>query len=282
MPISALGDGRNTRMNAVPIVYIDDPMDQRLADYRNVPDGELLAARGLFVAEGRRTVLRLLTESVFTACSVLLTPSAHAALRHVTDTRDDLPVYLVPQRLMNDIVGFNIHRGCLALGARPAAAAWRSLAAGARRLVVLEQVGDADNVGAIFRTGAAFGIDAVLLGPRCADPLYRKAIRTSMAAALTLPFARVDEWPDAMHILRRDGISLVGLTPDRSAAPIADAAARIAGRRFAAVFGHEGDGLTDAALEACEHRARIPMARSVDSLNVAAAAAIALYLFTRS
>jgi tRNA G18 (ribose-2'-O)-methylase SpoU len=265
----------------MPIIRIDDPDDPRLAGYRNIPDRELVARAGLFVAEGRLVVRRLLGDARLTTRSVMVTEPALAAVQELFVTRPHLPVYVVPRTVMNGVTGFNIHRGCLALGERPPAGDWRHLAAGARRLVIIERLGNADNVGSIFRTAAAFNADAVLLGPACADPLYRKAIRTSMGAALTMPFAGIEPWPDALHELRRSGIAVVGLTP-AAALELRDVPGAIGTRPAAVLVGHEGDGLTNAALELCELRARIPIVPEVDSLNVAIAAAIALYGLTES
>jgi len=201
---------------------------------------------------------------------------------------------------MNGVTGFNLHRGCLALAERPPARDWRDLLVqGGPKgpplqgppLLVLEQIGNADNVGSIFRSAAAFGASAVLLGPGCADPLYRKAIRTSMAAALSLPFAEAAPWPDCLDRLGELGIATIGLTPAASALPLADVvttlAAQPVGRvqgagpalRVALLLGHEGDGLSAGALARCAHKARIPITGAVDSLNVAVAAAIALSAF---
>jgi tRNA G18 (ribose-2'-O)-methylase SpoU len=262
------------------VTRLDDQNADLLADYRNVPDPELMSRRGLFVAEGRLIVTRLLANRRFATRSVLLTETAYAALRDAIDGRPDVPAYVVSQRVINDITGFNIHRGCLALGERPRSRDWRDLARDATALVVLERVGNADNVGALFRNSAAFGVDGVLLGPSCADPLYRKAIRTSMGAALALPFATIDEWPDAVPELNDGGWLTIALTPDATALPLRDLAVDARGRRCALVLGHEGEGLTPAALAATLRRARIPMAADVDSLNVATAAAVALYELT--
>jgi tRNA G18 (ribose-2'-O)-methylase SpoU len=231
----------------------------------------------LFVAEGRLVVRRLLEASRFGARSVLVTDSAYRALDDVL--RDaDVPVYCVPQALLNEIAGFNIHRGCLAIGERGPAADWRTLIARAQRLVLIERVGNADNVGSIFRNAAAFGVDGVLLEATTTDPLYRKAIRTSMGAALSMPFARLEPWREGLDCLRRQQVTLVGLTPGASA-DVGDIAIRIRGQRLGLLVGHEGEGLSASALEACDHLARIPMAGRVDSLNVATAAAVALYEF---
>jgi tRNA G18 (ribose-2'-O)-methylase SpoU len=258
----------------VHVASIDDPC---LNDYRNVPDPELLRSHGVFVAEGRHVVRRLLTQSRYKTRSLLLTPAAAESLADLLPRLDTIPVFTVSQEAMNAITGFNIHRGCLAIGERLPLPAWTSLARGARRLVVLEHVSNADNVGGIFRNAAAFGVDAVLLGPSCTDPLYRKAIRTSMGAALQIPFATIDEWPDDLRRLRAGGLHLVALTP----APEAQAIEALGPPdRAALLMGHEGHGLSAAALALADLRVRIPMAAGIDSLNVATAAAIALYALT--
>jgi len=182
-----------------------------------------------------------------------------------------------PKIIMNSVAGFNIHRGCLAAGERPPRADWRDVVARARRIVVLERVGDADNVGAVFRSAAAFGAEAVLIGPACADPLYRKAIRTSMGAALTLPFADVEPWPAALAELRAADWAVAGLTPSPHAMPLREFSSATRPQRVALVVGHEGEGLAESTLAACDYRVRIPIRATVDSLNVATAAAIALY-----
>ena len=275
-------------------VTIDDPGDARLDEYRNIPDGDLVASRGIFVAEGRFVVSRLLTESALATRSVMVTEAARASLADVFAARPEVPVYVVPQSVADGVAGVHIHRGCLATGVRPAAQPWQQMvgathlsavasakADGSPILVVLERVANADNVGGVFRNAAAFGADAVLLDAVSTDPLYRKAIRTSMGAALRVPFARADPWPDALHELRRMGFALLAMTPAGDALPLRECVARVAGRPVALVLGHEGDGLTDAALEACDLRARIPMASGIDSVNVASAAAIALYELRR-
>ena len=265
----------------MPLIPVTDPDDPRIVDYRSVPDPELLLGRGVFVAEGRLVVTRLLAESPLVPRSVLVTETTRHALGEVLAARPDLPVYVAPQAVVNSVAGFNIHRGCLAIGERPAPPAWSDLVTDRRRLVFLERVGNADNVGGIFRSAAVFGVDAVLLEASCADPLYRKAIRTSMGAALRIPFVRLDDWPATLKTVRERGVVLVALTP---AAPLALAecvAALPAGRPIALVFGHEGEGLGQATLETCEFQARIPMAAGVDSLNVTTAAAIALYELER-
>jgi tRNA G18 (ribose-2'-O)-methylase SpoU len=268
----------------VTVLPIDDPGDARLADYRGIPDPELARTRGVFIAEGRLVVGRLLA-SRFVTRSVLVTPAALDALRPDLEARPCVPVFVVPQPVMNGVAGFNIHRGCLAIGERPAPTSWNDLVRGCgsldppappAALVALERVGNADNVGAAFRAAAAFGASGILLDHACADPLYRKAIRTSMGAALHVSFAADVPWLDALTGLRRDGWAIMGLTPATAAAPARDVLAR-AGRRVVLVLGHEGDGIAPATAAACTHLARIPMTTDVDSLNVAMAAGIALY-----
>ncbi len=270
---------------AVPVIPIKSEDDERLADYRNVPDAELVERRGMFVAEGRFVVRRLLDESPLAARSVMVTDAALASMADLLAGRPELPVYRVSQTVMDGVTGFNIHRGCLAIGDRPPSTPWPEVIAHARMLLVLERIGNADNVGGIFRNAIAFGVDAVLIGPACADPLYRKAIRTSMGAALLVPFAKAEPWPDALQQLQSLGFSVVALTPSSDAAPLRDTVAQLMGRPVAVVLGHEGEGLSAEALEACDHRARIPMGlgrrAAFDSLNVASAAAIALYELRR-
>lgn len=263
----------------MPSFDIHDTADSRLDDYRNIPDAQLVRERGLFVAEGRLVVRRLLTESTLTAKSVLATESARQALSDALESRPEVPVFVATPSVMNGIAGFNIHRGCLAVGERPEPRDWQELARGARLIVLLERVANADNVGAVFRNAAAFGADAVLVDEATADPLYRKAIRTSMGAALVMPFGRVPSVPDVLDELREAGFATVAMTPSSSALPLPEVVDAAAARPVAIVLGHEGEGLTQGALEACEFHARIPVSSDVDSLNVATASAVALYEF---
>ena len=265
----------------MPLIRVNDPDDPRIDAYRNVPDPDLLIQGGLFVAEGRLVVRRLIEGRRFPVRSVMVTDAALVPLREVLATRDELTVFVVPQAAMNGITGFNLHRGCLAIGERPRPRQWRDVMRGARRAIALERIADADNVGSVFRSAAAFGVDAVLLDRTCTDPLYRKAIRTSMGAALSMPFAEAEPWPDALSQLARDGWALLGMTPAASAPPLQTLATELSSHPVVIVVGHEGDGLSDAALAACTHRARIPMTSDVDSLNVATAAAIAVYELSR-
>jgi tRNA G18 (ribose-2'-O)-methylase SpoU len=255
---------------------VDAIDDERLSAFRDVPDPDLLVRSGLFVAEGRLVVRRLLAHSGLETRALLLTEPALASIGDLLADRPALPVYVVRQEVMNGVAGFNFHRGCLAIGVRPPAMHWRDVTAEAGRLVVLERVGNADNVGAIFRNASAFGAGGILLQSDCADPLYRKSIRTSMAASLSMPFAAATPWPAVLQELRDTGWTTVALTP-AAGTSVREAAAELVGSRIAIVCGHEGEGLSSEAMAACTHRARIPMTAGVDSVNVATAAAIALY-----
>lgn len=207
----------------------------------------------------------------------MLTEAAREGMTNLVGSQPDVPAYVVPQAVMDDVAGFHIHRGCLALGEYPPPRPWAEIVEGARTVLVLERMANPDNVGGIFRCASAFGADAVLLDSATTAPLYRKAIRTSMGAALVVPFARTQEWPTALDALRMRGFAVVALTPDASAPALSGMARGFTNRPVAFVLGHEGDGLTAPALAACEFHARIPVTSNVDSLNVAAAAAIALY-----
>ena len=265
----------------MPIVEVSSPGDTRLLGYHAVSDPELAEREGLFVAEGRLVVRRLLSTPSLVTRSLLLTPPAFEGLADVLNGRGDVTVFVASQDVMNGVAGFNIHRGCLALAERPAPRSWQDVASAATRLVILEQVGDADNIGSAFRCAAAFGACGVLLGPSCADPLYRKAIRTSMASTLAVPFAQARPWPDVLTALDAKGWHVIGLTPHADEPPLWEAAANAHRAPTALVFGHEGDGLTAAALRACTHLARIPMAPGVDSLNVGVSVGVALYEIAR-
>jgi tRNA G18 (ribose-2'-O)-methylase SpoU len=180
------------------------------------------------------------------------------------------------------ITGFNIHRGCLALVERPTPLAVDEVIASARRVIVLDGVTNADNVGGVFRNAAAFGADAVVLSPDSCDPLYRKAIRTSMAAVLRVPFARSSEWAADLERIRAAGFMLVALTPSETAESLDAFAARAGGSRLALAFGAEGSGLSPGVMSTADAAVRIPIAGNVDSLNVAVAAGIALYRLCKS
>jgi tRNA G18 (ribose-2'-O)-methylase SpoU len=261
----------------MPVVWVGDPADPRLAAYTHLSDGELLRAQQVFVAEGRLVLERILADPALVVRSVLLSDAAHRALAPLlAQLPPSTPVYVIAVEHFGSITGFNIHRGCLALVQRPPARVAEVLLRGARTLVVLEAVTNADNVGGVFRNAAAFEVDAVLLSPTCCDPLYRKAVRTSMAAALQVPFARLEPWPEGLAMLKANGFAVLALTPRSDSVTIDELTARFHPERIALVVGAEGAGLSEAAEAIADHRVRIPISGRVDSLNLAVAAGIAL------
>jgi tRNA G18 (ribose-2'-O)-methylase SpoU len=265
--------------------------DERLADYTRLTEASLRthleAEHGLFIAEGTKVISRAVAAG-YPVRSVLLGRSRLGDLEALSESVGEAvpgtPVYVVPDEVAESLTGFRVHRGALAsLARRPLPSVGQAIAA-ARRVVVLEDLVDHSNVGAIFRSAAALGVDAVLLSPRCADPLYRRAVKVSMGAVFAVPYARMTDWFDGLAELRADGFRIFALTPDERAAP-ADTALSQAGRA-ALLFGTEGDGLSARWLEEADEAVRIPMnpaarAAGVDSLNVVAAAAIACHLLTR-
>jgi tRNA G18 (ribose-2'-O)-methylase SpoU len=262
------------------VEMVEDATDPRIAGYRDARDGELRRREGLFLAEGRLLVRRLLEASRFPVQSLLVTPPALDDLRDLLAADDSTPVHVASAETIRAIVGFKFHRGCLALGVRGEPLAPEALMdpVGPRTLLALEGVADPDNVGAVFRNAAAFGAAGVLLSSHCADPLYRKAIRVSMGATLSLPFARASDWPAALAALRHAGYRLVALCPRAEAEDIVEVAARAPRQpRLALLLGAEGTGLSGSTRAAADVEVRIPMAAGIDSLNVAAACGIALH-----
>ena len=263
------------------IERIDDPSDPRLADYRDIKYPHLRRRQGLFMAESREVVRRLFSCGRFRPRSVLLTPAALEGLRDLLETADpDIRLLLVQHDLVRGIVGFNFHRGCLAVGERGAEPPLGSLLdpPGPRLLLALENVTNPDNVGAVFRNAMAFGADGVLLSPGSADPLYRKAIRVSIGASLAIPFARLRDWPGDLQAVRDAGYTIMALTPRSEAIDIvAFGTTQPVPERLALLFGAEGSGLSAAASAAADHEVRIRMAAEADSLNIATACGIALH-----
>lgn len=261
----------------MPVVYIRDPRDPRVADYRAVSEPDLVRVRGVFIAEGRFVVQRLIGDRRFKIRSLLLNDPSHRALEPALDALPaETPVYLAAATDFPAIAGFDIHRGCLALAERPPDVPFAEILPAARTIVILEGVGNVDNVGGVFRNAAAFGVGAVLLNPTCGDPLYRKAIRTSMAATLRVPFARVGDWPANLAEVRQRGFSLVALTPREPSVTIGTFASGARPARVALLIGAEGPGLSEGVLAMADHRVRIPTTSAVDSLNLAVAAGIVL------
>jgi tRNA G18 (ribose-2'-O)-methylase SpoU len=267
------------------VFTIDDPGDPRVAEYRDIPDPELLRAHGVFVAEGRQVVRHLLASARFSTRSVLVSPAALEGLRDLLDAEGPLTVFVMPAERLAALVGFNVHRGCLAIGERRptmAVESWWQQAADSRLVVAAERLGNADNVGALFRNALAFGSGGLLLSPGCCDPLYRKSIRVSMGAALRLPYAVDGQWPGSLRTLREAGVRVLALTPTRPAIDLDEALSAIPpDTTVALLLGHEGDGLSDEAMAAADARVRIVLSPEVDSLNVATAAGIALHACRR-
>lgn len=266
----------------VEVTAADDP---RLADYRDLRDVELRknleAEHGLFLAEGEKVVRRAV-EAGFVPRSFLMAPRWLDGLADVLD-RSDAPCFVLPESLAEEVTGFHVHRGALASLERRALPSVAEVLDGARSVLVLEDIVDHTNVGAIFRCGAALGFDAVLLAPRCADPLYRRSIKVGMGAVFHMPWTRLPDWYDALPALDEAGFTTVALTLAPDAVPIEEAVSGL--DKVALVLGSEGHGLSSRWEQSARRRAIIPMARSIeqgiDSLNVAAATAVACYVTAR-
>jgi tRNA G18 (ribose-2'-O)-methylase SpoU len=254
----------------VRLAEIHDAADPRLDDFRNLTDADVRPdRRGVVIAEGVNVVERLVT-SPYRVRAVVGVPARIEALAPVLDPLD-VDAYAVDKWLLSEVVGFRVTRGVLASADRPPPLNRAALLARSEWVAVLEGLNDFENLGALFRNAAAFGIDAVLLDPRCADPLYRRSVRVSMGHVLRVPFAVLpDPWPASLAELR--DFTVLAMTPDTSATPLRDV---LPPARWAVLLGAEGPGLSAGALEAADLRVRIPMASGVDSLNVATAAAVA-------
>ena len=280
------------------IIELDDVDDPRLADYTSLTDvalrRRLETERGLYMAESSKVIVRAV-EAGHAPRSFLMAPRWYDELRPVIAAatgcqgRDDgggVPVFIAPEPLLESITGFHLHRGALAAMNRPALPSVGELlasargGAGARRVAVLEDLVDHTNVGAAFRSAAALGIDAVLVTPHCADPLYRRSVRVSMGTVFQVPWTRIDPWP-ALDELHAGGFTVAALALSEDSVSLgefsASPACSGADSRVAVVLGTEGDGLAPRTIAAADAVVRIPMAGAVDSLNVAAAAAVAFW-----
>lgn len=263
------------------LVEITEADDPRLRDYRDLRDVQLRkdleAEHGLFLAEGEKVVRRAV-ESGYAPRSFLMAPRWLDGLADVLE-RSAAPCYVMSEELAEQVTGFHVHRGALASLERRPSGPVDDVLAGARSVLVLEDIVDHTNVGAILRSGAALGFDAALLAPRCADPLYRRAIKVSMGAVFTLPWTRLPEWYDALPALSARGFTTVALTLADDAVPVEEAVVGL--DRVALVLGSEGHGLSERWQESADRRAIIPMHEGIDSLNVAAASAVACYVTAR-
>ena len=266
-------------IDGVDVQDVGDPDDPRLDDFRDLnsvdrrPD--LPTGKGLVIAEGVLVVQRMLA-SRFTPHALLGTD------RRLAELRDDLPgvaapFYRASADVMAQVVGFHLNRGVLAAARRVPEPGVAQVVDGARTVAVLEGVNDHENLGSIFRNAAGLGVDAVVFGSGCADPLYRRAVRVSMGHALLVPYARATSWPADLMLLRENGFRLLAMTPSSEASTLAEAMAAARDERVAVLVGAEGPGLKSATLRLSDVRVRIPMSRGTDSLNVATAAALAFY-----
>ncbi|MEU8700687.1 RNA methyltransferase [Streptomyces sp. NPDC048680] len=289
------------------LITVDDPDDPRLSDYTGLTDVELRRRRepaeGLFIAEGEK-VIRRARQAGYEMRSMLLSAKWVDLMRDVID-EVPAPVYAVSPELAERVTGYHVHRGALASMQRKSLPAADELLRTVRRVAVTEAVDDHTDIGAVlplglqertgqcriaifedivdhanlgaaFRNAAALGVDAVFLTPRCADPLYRRAVKVSMGAVLAVPYARFESWPRDADVIRKDGFVLAALALSPSSITLDE----LADRRYeklALMLGTEGEGLSAGALLAADEHVRIPMDAGVDSLNVAAASAVAFY-----
>ncbi|MFV0632687.1 TrmH family RNA methyltransferase [Demequina sp.] len=259
----------------MPVIPISDSSDERLSDYRDLTDVALRRRiepeRGLYMAEGAKVIARALAAG-HQPRSVLVSERWLDSLR----LPDDTEVFLADEQLLETITGYQVHRGALAAMQRPPLPSLADLVRDARRVVVLESIVDHTNVGAIFRSAAGLGADAIVVAPTCADPLYRRSVKVSMGTVFQVPWTRAEHWPGALDELRDAGFAVAGLALTADAVAL-DTFAAAAGDRVALVMGAEGDGLTTQALAHVDQAVVIPMAGGVDSLNVAAASAVAMW-----
>ncbi len=259
------------------------PGAAELDDYVGLTDVALRTslepAEGIFIAEGEKVIRRAVAAG-YPVRSLLLEEKWLAALADLVDEMA-APVYLADPETLRTVTGYNVHRGALASMARLPLPYPRDLLRSARTVAVLEDLVDHTNVGAVFRSAAGLGVDAVLVTPRCADPLYRRSVKVSMGAVFSVPWSRLEAWPTDLSDVRREGLSVLALTPAPDATPLAELPPSVT-ERCALLIGAEGPGLTQAALDAADHRVRIPMSGGVDSLNAAAASAVAFYALAQS
>jgi tRNA G18 (ribose-2'-O)-methylase SpoU len=268
----------------MPIELITDRSDPRLGDYTRLTDVALRtsfeAAHGLYIAESAKVVRRAL-QAGHRPRSLLMSADWRERMADLIDEvqaeGEQVPVFVGDIALVEDIAGFHVHRGVLASMERPPLPALDDVvAAGRQRIVVLDGIVDHTNIGAIFRSVAGIGADAVLLSGQCADPLYRRSVRVSMGAVFQIPWTRLAHWPSGLEELRARGFTVAAMALAPGAIEL-DSFAAGAPERLAIVLGSEGDGLSAEALEQADAVVTIPMAHGLDSLNVAAASAVAMW-----
>lgn len=263
----------------MPLHHLESADDPRVSDYTQLTDVHLRKIRepaeGLYIAESSRVLRRALAAG-HRPRSFFLAEKWLADLADVFEQYPDVPVYVGPAALLEEITGFHLHRGAMAAMHRPAPMPLPELLAGARRVAVLEDIVDHTNVGAIFRSAAALGLDAVLVTPRCGDPLYRRSVRVSMGTVFQVPWARLENWPADLAVLRDHGFTVAAMELTDDAVDVDELAARNP-EKLALVLGTEGAGMSPETLAAVDLAVKIPMRPGVDSLNVAAASAVAFW-----
>ena len=261
---------------------VDSPDDPRVADYVGLTDGARRmrheAGAGFFIAEGEKVIARTAAAG-YPPRSLLVSPQRLADLTPAVAALD-CPVYVASYDVLQAVTGFHVHRGALASFGRVPLRTASEVLADATRVVVMEAVTNHTNLGAVFRSAAALGMDAVLLSPNSCDPLYRRTVRVSMGQVFSVPYAFLDRWPQGIDDVRRAGFRVLALTPHPGATDLADVEVG-PDDKVALVFGAEGPGLTEEVMAASDERVRIPMAAGVDSLNVGAAAAVAFWVLGR-
>lgn len=257
---------------------IDASISELLRDYRDLTDVVLRTRNepgsGTFIAEGH-TVISRAAEAGFEFRSVLCEEKWVDSI--LPWVKPETPVLVAPKEMLEEIAGFNVHRGALAAMVRRELPEPEALLATADRVLLLEGLVNHTNVGAIVRSATAFGFDALLIDQHCADPLYRRAIRTSMGTIFSLPWTRLPDWPKSAQLIHDAGLTIIALTPDASAKSVSEISLP---ERFVLVLGTEGDGLRNTTSATADLLVRIPMKEGIDSLNVAAAAAVAMYALT--
>ncbi|MGM9470557.1 TrmH family RNA methyltransferase [Pseudarthrobacter sp. YS3] len=261
------------------IHHLESAADPRVSDYTQLTDVHLRKLRepaeGMYIAESSRVLRRALAAG-HQPRSFFLAEKWLADLQDVLDAYPDVPAFIGTASLLEEITGFHLHRGAMAAMQRPAPVPLNELLAGARRVAVLEDIVDHTNVGAIFRSAAALDVDAVLISPRCGDPLYRRSVRVSMGTVFQVPWARLESWPQDLALLQRQGFTVAALELTGDAVDVDELAAGNPDR-LALVLGTEGAGMSAATLAAVDLAVKIPMRPGVDSLNVAAASAVAFW-----
>ena len=267
------------------IIEINDLSAPGLDVYARLTEAQLKnrlrPGDGLFIAESPKVIGYALDAGIEPVSLLMERRHIEGKAAALVARMGDVPVYTADDALLANLVGYPLTRGVLCAMRRPAPVPVETVLAGARRAAVLEDIVDATNVGAIFRSAAALGMDAVLLSPSCCDPLNRRAVRVSMGGVFQVPWARLDSWPEGgLARLRATGFKAAAMALDDRALDIDDP--RLAAEdRLALVLGTEGDGLAADTVAACDYTARIPMAHGVDSLNVASAAAVAFWQLRR-